>query len=45
MLKRTKEYKEFSGFVADSGGQVRNLARQDRSTSQENKRSNSAANN
>lgn len=43
MLKKTKEYKDFSGFVSDSGGQVRNIV-QERSTSK-GRRSNSAANN
>lgn len=43
ILRKTKEFKDFNGFVADSGGKVRTLAK-DRSASQ-NKRSNSAANN
>ena len=43
MLKKTKEYKDFSGFVADSGGQVRNIVKE-RSTSK-GRGLNSAANN
>ena len=44
MLRKTKEFKDFSGFVVDSGGLVRTLASKERSASQQ-KRSNSAANN
>jgi hypothetical protein len=44
MLRKTKEFKDFNGFVADSGGLVRTLPTKERSASQ-NKRSNSAANN
>jgi hypothetical protein len=31
MIKNTKEYKDFSNFVDDSGGQVRNVDKENKS--------------
>lgn len=47
MLRKTKDFKDFAGFVTDSGGQVRTLPPRERSTSKNQRRrgSSAAANN